>query len=245
MHAVILAGGFGTRLGAVAQNTPKALLRVGGRTLIDRIVSAASPHASHIFVTTNARFADQFRSWMQTSPERSKLRLVVEPAQSNAEKLGSIGALGNLLRTEHLEDDLLCVSGDNLFEFKLEPLLAKLRETRAPVFALCDVGSRERARIFGVVETAADGRVLAFEEKPAHPRSSLVSTGVYVFPRASLGAVQEYLSTSAHADAFGHFIRWLSEREPVYGVPFAEKWFDIGTPETYADAQRAFPDRRL
>ena len=240
MHAVILAGGFGKRLGALAQDTPKALLRVGNRTLIDRIVDKVALHVSHVFVTTNAKFAPQFRAWLAEHPEKAKLRLVVEPAQRNEEKLGSIGALANLIRTEHLSDDLLCVSGDNLFEFGLAPLLAKFKAVRAPVFALCDIGSRERARHLGVVEVDASGKVVAFEEKPAQPKSSLVSTGIYLFPREALGAVQEYLAECAHADAFGHFIRWLSECTPVYGVTFADRWFDIGTPEAYADAKRAY-----
>ncbi len=240
MHAVILAGGFGKRLGPIAQDTPKALLRVGNRTLIDRIIATVSPHVSHIFVTTNRRFAPQFRDWLAEHPEKDKLRLVVEPAQRNEEKLGSIGALANLVRTENVTDDLLCVSGDNLFEFSLEPLLAKFRAVRAPVFALSDIGSREKAKHLGVVEIDADGRVVAFEEKPQQPKSTLVSTGIYLFPRETLGAVSQYLAESAHADAFGHFIRWLSECTPVYGVPFADRWFDIGTPETYQEAKEAY-----
>jgi glucose-1-phosphate thymidylyltransferase len=111
------------------------------------------------------------------------------------------------------------------------------KKKKSPVVGLFDVGSRDLARKYGIVETSPDGRITGFEEKPSSPKSTLASTGIYIFTFPALRKIPEYLKEN-HGDRLGDFIKWLSLRESVYGFVFRGKWFDIGSPEEYERAER-------
>ena len=78
-------------------------------------------------------------------------------------------------------------------------------------------------------------RVVGFEEKPKSPKSSLISTGIYVFPKEMLGMLKEYVSGGNNPDAPGYFLQWLMKKDAVYGVVYTDNWYDIGTVETYKE----------
>ena len=86
----------------------------------------------------------------------------------------------------------------------------------------------------------AQGKVISFEEKPEKPKSSLVAMCFYYFPKAALGLLDEYLKKSKNTDKAGDYIRWLSEEKGVYGFKFQGKWYDIGSVESYHEAQAKF-----
>ncbi|MFP4188178.1 MAG: sugar phosphate nucleotidyltransferase, partial [Halobacteriales archaeon] len=104
-----------------------------------------------------------------------------------------------------------------------------------PCLAAYDVGSRDDATEYGVIDTDGD-RVVGFEEKPDDPPSSLVSIACYAFPAGSLGALDDYLAGDGNPDAPGYFVEWLHKREDVGAFTFDGAWFDVGTPESYIDA---------
>ena len=87
-----------------------------------------------------------------------------------------------------------------------------------------------------------DQRVSSFEEKPEHPRSTLIAMCSYYFPRDSVGKVLDYVRQSQKTDKAGDYIRWLTETDAVYGFKFAGKWYDIGSIESYQEAQEKFKD---
>jgi glucose-1-phosphate thymidylyltransferase len=107
-------------------------------------------------------------------------------------------------------------------------------EAGATTLAAYDVGSREKASSYGLVELD-DDRVVDFQEKPDDPNSTLVSIACYAFP-ADAVRFQEYLSDGNNPDEPGWFIQWLVERGTVSAFSFDEAWFDIGTPESYLEA---------
>ena len=91
-----------------------------------------------------------------------------------------------------------------------------------------------------MVEIDARGRVKAFEEKPAKPRSSLIGMCLYYLPKKSLGHIGGYLLESGKSDTAGDYIRWLCQKSDVYGFQFQGKWYDIGSLESYRGAQNDF-----
>jgi glucose-1-phosphate thymidylyltransferase len=103
--------------------------------------------------------------------------------------------------------------------------------------ALYDVGSIEAAKRYGVVSIDKSGRVTEFEEKPQAPKSTLISTGIYYFPREHVSGIGNYLKTEGTKnDAPGYYIKWLVANGKVYGFPFSQKWYDIGDIESYKKA---------
>ena len=78
--------------------------------------------------------------------------------------------------------------------------------------------------------------VIAFQEKPDDPKSTLVSIACYGFPSGTLPKFDAYLRGDNNPDEPGWFIQWLQDRESVHAFTFEEAWFDIGTPQSYLDA---------
>jgi glucose-1-phosphate thymidylyltransferase len=236
MDAVVLAGGYATRLWPVTRHRAKPLLPLAGEPIIDRILRPLEDEArvETVHVSTNERFADDFRDHLD---ERGyeKTRLVVEPTREEDEKLGTVGALAELVDSEGVDDDLLVIAGDNLFSFDVSEFVSYFDERDTPCLAAYDVGSRDEATEYGIIDLEGD-RVVGFEEKPDDPPSSLVSIACYAFPADSLGALDSYLSGDGNPDAPGYFVEWLHEREEVRAFTFDGAWFDVGTPESYIDA---------
>src|SRR5713226_4243828 len=175
MNALILAAGYATRLRPLTDTWAKELLPVGGRPIIDAIVERIGEVAEVdvIHVVTNARKAPAFHAW---AAERD---VVVhdDGTSSNEDRLGAIGDIQFVIGRAAIDDDLLVIAGDNLFDFSLADLAAFWRgKAPASVLAVRDVGSLELARRYGIVSLDADDRVIDFLEKPENPPSTLAAT---------------------------------------------------------------------
>jgi len=242
MKVLILAGGFAKRLGDIGKNTPKALLTVSGKPVIEHILERLEPLADvdGVFVSTNKRFEEDFVSWTRGLRSPFDINLVIEPAMEEGQKLGSIGALQFFIEHAAIDDDLLVINGDNLFEFDMPAFVAFYREKGGFTFGVYDTKDPEEAKKMGVVLTDSTGRVVDFEEKPEHPKTTQVSTGIYAFPSRALPLIKEYISEGNSPDRLGDFLIWLMGRQPIYAFAFEGKWFDIGTPETYRLADEEF-----
>jgi len=236
MDAIVLAGGFATRLWPITRNRPKMFLPIGDTLVIDRIFREleADDRIDDVYVSTNQEFAEDFEAHIQESPYE-KPRLSVEDAREEGEKFGVIGALAELVEREGLDSDTLVVAGDNLISFSLSEFVGTFLENGATTLAAYDVGDVELATQYGVIDV--DGkRVTDFQEKPDDPPSTLVSIACYAFPAETVALMPTYLEGDNNPDEPGWFIQWLVDREPVYAFPFSDQWFDIGTPESYLDA---------
>ncbi|AUX08162.1 glucose-1-phosphate thymidylyltransferase [Halalkaliarchaeum desulfuricum] len=238
MKAIVLAGGYATRLWPITKNRPKMFLPVGENTVIDETFAdlEVDDRIEEVYVSTNERFEEDFREYLAEAPYE-KPSLSVEDTENESEKFGVIGALAQLIRREGIDDDLLVVAGDNLISFDLAEFVDFYQRRETPALAAYDVGSRERAKSYGLVELDGE-RVIDFQEKPDDPHSTLVSIACYAFPAASLSLFETYLEGGNNPDEPGWFIQWLQERNPVYAFTFDGAWFDIGTPESYLDAVR-------
>jgi len=242
MKALILAAGYGTRLAAVAKDTPKPLLSVAGKALIDHVVERlrTAEASSEIVVVTNHKFYGLFTRWAKTHAG-TPIRVVNDGTDTPEERLGSVGDIHFVWSRERVHDDWLIVAGDNLFDQDLAPFLSFAR-AKAPAISigLYDIGDVEAASKFGVCSLDAQSRVTLFQEKPKNPLSTLIATCVYYFPRQTLTLIEEYRVQSDALDAAGSYIQWLAEKNNVYGFQFSGKWYDIGSIESLNDAQQHF-----
>ena len=240
MRALLLAAGFGTRLGALGEARPKALLEVAGRPAIESCAAAveALPEVEAIDVVTNDRFHGAFVAWRAARAGAKPVQLWNDGARVAAERRGAIGDLAHWLERERPDAAVLVLGADNVFDFSLAPLAA--RAQREPSVALFDVGSAARVSRLASVELDAADRVVRFVEKDPAPRTTLACVALYGLPAAALGEVGVYLEQGGSPDNLGYFVEWLHLRQPVRGVRLAGRWVDIGTPEDYARAQSLF-----
>jgi glucose-1-phosphate thymidylyltransferase len=220
VKALILAAGYATRLSPLTDDFPKGLLPVGGRPMVDWIVdNVRAAGVDDICLVTNARFAPLFEEWADG------VTIVNDGTDSNETRLGAIGDI----RFVDLDDDALIIAGDNLFDYALAELIAFWRAKGSQsAVAVHDVGERELAKRYGIVDVDADERIVAFVEKPDDPPSTLAATATYLYSREHLGLVGPYLEEGNNPDQPGNFVAWLHRREPVYAFRFAGGWYDVG-----------------
>jgi glucose-1-phosphate thymidylyltransferase len=241
MEAVILAAGYATRLRPLTDERPKQLLPVGGRPMVDwildKVVEARIPD---IHLVTNARFAAQFEDWA------TGRGVVVhdDGTTSNEDRLGAIGDIEFVRERAGIDDDLLVIAGDNLFDYALTDYLRWWTDkSDASAVAVLDVGDVELAKKYGIVAVDADDRIVAFVEKPEHPPSTLAATATYVYAREHARLVPTYLAEGNPPDQPGNYIAWLHTRAPVYAYRFAGGWYDIGDPAQLLAADNRMRER--
>lgn len=211
-------------------------LPIGEGTVIDTVLGdlETDSRIDEVFISTNERFETDFDEFLSESAY-SKPTLSVEDSGAEDEKFGVIGALDQLVHRESIEDDLVVVAGDNLISFGLSDFIDFFESKQSPVLAAYDVGSREKATSYGLVELEGD-EVMNFQEKPDDPQSTLVSIACYAFPEETLPLLGTYLLDGNNPDEPGWFLQWLQSRDSVYAFTFDGAWFDIGTPESYLEA---------
>jgi glucose-1-phosphate thymidylyltransferase len=188
MRAIVLAAGYATRLRPLTDSIAKQLLPIGRRPMMDWVCDKVEEVTSDVHVVTNTRFVEDFRRWAS----RRGTGIVVhdDGTISNADRLGAIGDIAFVLDRVGLDDDVLVVAGDNLFDFSLADFVGFWSaKDVAGALAVYDCGDVELATHYGVVELGEDDRVVGFEEKPSEPRSTLVATATYLYHRDQLPLV--------------------------------------------------------
>lgn len=244
MKALILAAGYAVRLQPLTLDTPKPLLKVGGKAIIDRIIAKllGIKKLDEIYVVTNRKFYQNFAEWLNVGGCKKKISLVDDGTLTNEARLGAIRDMELAIKERAIDEDLLVIAGDNLFEMDMGSFMDfASAKTDGVSVALYDVGSLDAAKRYGVLSIDRSGRVTEFEEKPQNPKSTLVSTGIYYFPREHVSGIDRYLKAEGvKNDAPGYYIKWLAANGRVYGFPFSQKWYDIGDIESYKKADEEY-----
>jgi glucose-1-phosphate thymidylyltransferase len=241
LKALILAAGYATRLYPLTLDTPKHLLEVGGRPMVDWVLDRLDPldGLDDVYLVTNGKFAPAFDAWASERRGRA-VKVVDDGTTSEDDRLGAIGDIGLVLEREQVEDDLVVIAGDNLFTGSIEGFAALGRDREQPVLAVHDVGDPALMSQYNTVETDGDGRITYFEEKPEHARSTLAGIALYWYPRQVLALIHTYLAEANNPDQPGRLVEWLYSRVPVYVWQLPGAWYDIGTPEQLESARAAF-----
>lgn len=240
MKSIILCAGYATRLYPLTINTPKPLLDVRGKPLlnytIDNILTV--PEIDEIFVVTNDKFYNHFLKWKKEFYPEENIFIINDNTKSNEDRLGGLGDLKIVLDTENIEDDLLLLLGDNLFEFNLNKIVDFFNEKNKNVIGLYDIKEISSAKNFGVLKMGSSGKIISFLEKPQNPESTLISTGIYVYSKDEIEKIYDYMKTNKPKEGPGYLIPYFLESQDVYGFVLDGKWYDIGSREIYEEVNR-------
>lgn len=243
MEALILCGGFATRLEPMTLFIPKPLLPIGGKPIIDYIVDDVSrANVSKVTVSVNSKFRDQFEYWKKGkgASYKGEMGMVVEPTVHDGHKFGAIRGVHYAIEKAKIDDDLVIIAGDNFYTTSISNAISQFEKSgRKPTVCVHDVGSLEEARKFGVVELEGHA-IKGFEEKPEKPKSSMISTAIYIYPKEMLHKFGDYLNEKNNPDAPGYFLQWLIKNTQVNAVVNHGDWYDIGNLETYKKVYEKF-----
>ncbi|MEA2032674.1 MAG: nucleotidyltransferase family protein [Euryarchaeota archaeon] len=243
MKTILLAGGYAKRLWPLTKDCPKSLLPIAGKPIIEYILDGMEHigEIEEVFLSTNRKFETKFKDWLENYRSSKEIELAIEETRTEEGKLGSIGALNFLITHHGLNEDLLIIGGDNLFDFDLKELIAFYRTKKKTVVLLYDMMDKERVRgKYGVLEIDSDLKIINSEEKPEEPKSTLISTACYIFTKEDLALIGDYLAAGNNPDAIGFFVSWLCKRSALYGLVHSGLWFDIGSFDDYERANAVY-----
>ena len=223
--AVIMAGGKGTRLGSIAQDTPKPLMSVAGRSILEWIIlGLVGDGIHHVYVSVN-HLAEQIVDHLG---DGSQFGVHIDYLHEDPETpLGTGGSLA--LIEQRPTEPLVVINGDVLVEFDARELLAFHQNSGARV----TMGVRQYAHSvpYGVVETDDGNRVQRVVEKP--DLQVTVNAAVYCIDPDLIDLIPTGIMT--HMPDLVQ--QCLDTDEPVMAWPITSDWIDIGTPADLARAK--------
>lgn len=242
MDAIILAAGYATRLYPLTKDKPKPLLHVARKPIVEHIIRKIEEikDINKIYIVTNDKFEGHFNDWLRSFDAKSPIEIINDGTKSNEDRLGAIGDVHFAITSKNIDNELIVVAGDNLFELSLNDVSNFFRKKKSNVIVLHDVKDIELAKHYGIVETDNENLVTHFEEKPQNPRSTLASTGIYLFPKKTIELIKKYIEQGNNPDKTGSFIEWLHKRESVHSFVTDKKWYDIGSFEQLEKADKHY-----
>jgi mannose-1-phosphate guanylyltransferase len=228
MKAIVLVGGFGTRLRPLTLTAPKQMLPVGSMTMLERVVAKLGSHGVDEVVLSLGYQPDAFTSeFPDGTCAGVRLVYAVEP-----EPLDTAGAIAFAARAAGLSERVLAVNGDVLTDLDVAALWQRHEQFGAEAtIALTPVEDPSR---FGVVPIDDAGRVEAFIEKPdpGTAPSNWINAGTYVLEPSVLDEVPTDRKVSIERETFPGLV----ERGSLFAVQSDAYWIDAGTPAAYLQA---------
>lgn len=225
--AVIMAGGFGTRLRPLTIGVPKPMVPLANRPLMEHIVNVLTRHDITDVLSVLYYQPDSITSHFK---DGSEFGVSMEYVLAAAD-FGTAGAVRNA--AEHLRQRFIIISGDVLTDFDLSKAIAFHEEKKALATILLTEVPNPLA--YGIVLTKPDGRIERFLEKPSWGEvfSDTINTGIYIFEPEALDLIPFQREFDFSKDLFPLM---LERGLPLYGYVAKGYWRDIGNLNEYQKA---------
>lgn len=228
MFAVVLVGGFGTRLRPLTLDTPKPMLPVANRPMIVRLVEhLAASGVTDVVLALGFRPEPFTAAFPEGVHAGARLHYAVEP-----EPLDTAGAIAFAARAVSIDETFVVVNGDVLTDLDLASLVATHRSAGA--MATLHLTPVDDPSAFGVVEVDPDGTIRRFIEKPApgETDANLINAGSYVLEPDVLDLIPAGRRVSVEREIFPQIVA----AGRAFGLATDDYWIDAGRPDFYLAA---------
>ena len=245
MIAVILAAGYATRLGELTKNTPKALLDISGRPMLDNLIEKIDEVSciDRICVVSNHKFFSHFKDWADKK-NRDDIIILDDGTDSPDAQRGALGDFMFAVDSLSIDEDVLLAAGDNFFDFSIGGYIEKWNELSRPAMILTNrLSNIDDLKRFAVAQVDENMRVISLEEKPSEPKSDLGAFALYLYPASCVRLLPQYLKEGNPKDAPGHYPEWLHKKVPLYAYIAPGEIYDIGVPESLYEVREMFRHR--
>ena len=225
--AILLVGGFGTRLMPLTKNTPKPMLTVAGVPVTEHQLAMAKAAGITEIVLATSYLSEVFTPYFG---DGSKWDMKIKYALEK-EPLGTGGAIRNAAKLLGTNESVVILNGDVLSSHNLSEQIRQHEAHDADVtLHLTEV---KDARAFGCVPTDGDGRVTAFLEKMENPLTNQINAGCYVFNPRVISTIPLDTVVSVERETFPQLV---DSGAKVFGYLENAYWLDIGTPRALLKA---------
>ena len=225
--AILLVGGFGTRLMPLTKNKPKPMLTVAGIPVTEHQIGMAKSAGITEIVLATSYLSEVFTPYFGDGSKWGiKIKYAVEK-----EPLGTGGAIRNAAQLLDTHESVVVLNGDVLSSHNLTEQIRQHESHDADV--TLHLTQVEDARAFGCVPTDSDGRVTAFLEKMENPVTNQINAGCYVFNPRVISAIPLDTVVSVERETFPQLV---ASGAKVFGYVESAYWLDIGTPRALLKA---------
>ncbi|MCL2049399.1 MAG: nucleotidyltransferase family protein [Defluviitaleaceae bacterium] len=235
MKAIILAAGYATRMYPLTENTPKALLPIRGKPILNYIVEQLSqlPELNELILVSNDKFYPAFLEWAKAAPTKLPVAVLNDGTTSNENRRGAVGDVFFAIKEKNINEEIIVLASDNYFTYPLREQYELYRKTGCDTLAGKEFDDREQIKSFAVAVLSPEGKVLDLEEKPAEPKSNMAIYATYFFRKETTALFEKYLSEGNSPDNIGAFPQWLYKFRDIYAYKMNGECYDIGTLEMY------------
>ena len=232
--AILLVGGFGTRLMPLTKNTPKPMLTVAGIPVTEHQLNMAKAAGITRIVLATSYLAELFTPYFG---DGSKWGMQIQYAVEKS-PLGTGGAIRNAAKLIDSSESIVILNGDVLSSHNLAEQIRQHEAHDADV--TLHLTKVDDARAYGSVPTDPNGRVSAFLEKMENPVTNQINAGCYVFNPRVLESIPLDTVVSVERETFPALV---ASGAAVYGYIESSYWVDIGTPHALMNASAEIVNR--
>jgi D-glycero-alpha-D-manno-heptose-7-phosphate kinase len=219
MKAIILAGGFGTRIREIIGNTPKPMAMIAGKPFLEHLILYLRDNGIKDIILTVHYMADQIKSYFG---DGGWFKVNITYSEEEV-PLGTGGAIKKAER--YIDDTFLVLNGDTYSQLDIKELF-EFHRSKKSNFTMALTENADSAHYGSVI--LDESRIVEFSEK-AEKGSKLVNSGVYIFEPKIFNYIPEDKNVSLEKDIFPR----LAKEGSLYGYKYNGYYMDIGRPETY------------
>ena len=242
MKNIVIAAGYATRLGELTKNFPKPLLKIGQRSILDRMLDDIDriPEIDEHIVITNHKFAHHFEEWKKTANFSKPITIVDDGTETNDTRLGAVCDLLFAIDKLHINDDMLVVAADNILFFSFREFVDFAKAKGTSCIMCHEQTELAKLQRTGVVVLDDNDLVLNMEEKPAEPKSHWAVPPFYIYLKKDLDLVKASVENGCGKDAPGNLAHYMVDHTEMHAWKMTAGRFDIGSLDTYYSACEKF-----
>ncbi|MFN6339910.1 MAG: sugar phosphate nucleotidyltransferase [Cyanobacteriota bacterium] len=244
MKAMILAAGKGTRVRPITHTTPKPMIPILQKPVMEFLLELLKEHGFDQIMVNVSHLAEEIENYFRDG-QRFGVHIAysfegrIEDGELIGEAMGSAGGIKRIQDFQPFFDDTFIVlCGDALIDLDLTEAVRRHKAKGAMASLVTKRVPREQVSSYGVVVTDDDGRVLSFQEKPSvdEAASEMINTGIYIFEPQVLDFIPSGEPFDIGSDLFP---RLVSAGAAFYALPMEFEWVDIGKVPDYWQAIRS------
>ena len=240
MKCLILAAGYATRLYPLTENFPKPLLKVGNKTILDRLIDDLYENTDirEFIVISNHKFANIFEEWAKKSDKN--ITVVDDGTSTNETRLGAVKDIQFAIDQLDIYEDVFVMAGDNVLDFSLKGFIDFYREKKSSCVMCHPENDLKKQQKTAIITLNEDNHITSYEEKPLEPKGNLAVPPFYIYRKEDISRIEEAIKEGCNYDAPGSFAAWLSHQTSMHAYVMPDKRFDIGDLSSYNEVQLLF-----
>ena len=246
MKTIVIAAGYATRLGELTRNFPKPLLKIGEKSILDRMLIDIDqiPDIDEHIIITNHKFAHHFETWKQKARYTKPITILDDGTETNETRLGAVCdlllAIDYLDRRDQRDSSLLVVAADNILFFSFKEFVDFAKSKQTSCIMCHEQPDIAKLRRTGVVVLDENDKVLNMEEKPAVPKSHWAVPPFYIYLQHDLDLIRHSVENGCGKDAPGNLAHYMVDHTEIHAWHMTAGRFDIGSLDTYKEACQRF-----